>query len=471
MTSTPSGIPKQSSHGPGMAVDPAAGGQVVLAALLLPGGGEVDLHVAAGSEVPLEPRVPADLRREGVAVRLTPTWSSVSESSVSSNDLGDPARVRPGVGEVVRERRPRSRSRGRCARRASRPVPWMACGGELSGQLVDGARRCRKRPSPVRPHHGTIGKQPNRSPCRSSSAPPIRRLLIRQPLPGCTVNSASPAVSRTFFSLLLTRRPYWRRYLRRRSARPTTTAEASARAAAGADPAQGGAARRSASGAGTGAYRPRGGAWSTSSALRPIMVRRACAASAGGSSGTVNSHVRDGVERRRRDGRVEDRTGTGQRPGGVVLGGPVLGGLGRPRRLGTPRTVVSSAVSAASSIARSTASSTARSRPPRPVRRTRPPVRRQPVRGTPASPSPAAPRSGPAAGGPPRASPRGRSSATRPSPPAVPVKASVVPPSVSVSADRQGELRRAAAARLGALALDGDTGPVRARSTSARRGR
>ena len=72
---------------------------------------------------------------------------------------------------------------------------------------------------------------------------------------------------------------------RRRSARPTTTADASARAAAGAT-------QRSVApalppeGAGTGAYRPRGGAWSTSSALRPIMVRRACAASAGTGSPT-----------------------------------------------------------------------------------------------------------------------------------------------------------------------------------------
>ncbi len=50
----------------------------------------------------------------------------------------------------------------------SRTVPWMACGGALSG-IWRTAAPSRNRPSRIRPHQGTIGKHPNRSPWRSSS--------------------------------------------------------------------------------------------------------------------------------------------------------------------------------------------------------------------------------------------------------------------------------------------------------------
>lgn len=42
---------------------------------------------------------------------------------------------------------------------ASRAVPWMACGGEFSGIWWTTAPSL-KRPSRMRPHQGTIGKQP-----------------------------------------------------------------------------------------------------------------------------------------------------------------------------------------------------------------------------------------------------------------------------------------------------------------------
>lgn len=132
---------------------------------------------------------------------------------------------------------------------ASRAKPWMAWGGEFRG-IRYVCPPSRNLPSLTRPHHGTIGKQPYRSPCRRSSVPPMRRLLTRQPLPGCTVTSASPAVS--VVSWIVTGRPYFWISAAWRSTRPTTIADATTTAAAG-------AAQRSVavavvdSGAGTGA--------------------------------------------------------------------------------------------------------------------------------------------------------------------------------------------------------------------------
>ncbi len=172
---------------------------------------------------------------------------------------------------------------------------------------------------------------------------------IRPPLPGCTVTSASPAVS--VMSSLLTRTTLrgdhaglgdsgrgsaaggWRARQRRdvspafaqgpaqpRSPRPAT---APPRGPPSAGPRLG----PTVCGAGTGAYRPRGGAWSTSSALRPIIVRRACAASAGASdAGTASSSNRPRSPPRRtvRGGRLRDVRG--------LLGGRGL--LGRRRLRG-----------------------------------------------------------------------------------------------------------------------------------------
>ena len=469
VTSTPSGMPKQSSHGPGCGSIRRPVGQVVVAALLLPGGVEGDLDVLAAASRGSAGTTGASRPAPGTSRRTSRRRrSSVQRVLGELEGLGHPARVRPRVGEVVGRTPPRGSS-GRGG----------APGGVAAG-AVDGVRRgvqrqlvdtspLRNRPFSVRPHHGTIGKQPYRSPCRSSSVPPTRRLPIRQPLAGSRSARRRPRSAVASFSTCAT--GCSRRTTRLLAARATVAAPQRpahddrggerSRAAAGA------AQRRVApaeveSGAGTGAYRPRGGAWSTSSALRPIMVRRACAASAGGSSGTVNSMSATASS----DGGGTGASKTDRCRGasaGVVRSDRSSGHSAPPSCRPPLRGLL---------VARSAASSTARSTTRRPVRRTRPPVRRQPVRGPPALrhqllreavQQPAGRRQRRLAVAAPRAGPRR---------PPCPLKPIVVPPVRLRQADGQGELRRAAAARLGALALDARSRPrPAARPTSACRGR
>ncbi|BFO13843.1 hypothetical protein SHKM778_02310 [Streptomyces sp. KM77-8] len=80
----------------------------------------------------------------------------------------------------------------------------MAFGGAFNG-ICCTAAPSRNRPSRIRPHQGTIGKHPNRAPCRNNSTPPTRTPPTRPPFPGTTTTSASPAVSKIS---PLTQRPY-----------------------------------------------------------------------------------------------------------------------------------------------------------------------------------------------------------------------------------------------------------------------
>src|SRR5690606_8554261 len=270
-------------------VDAAAGGQVVVAAFLLPGGREVQDRVGT-AEVAEEPGVPADLRREG---RLVGLHGHGQRQGVRGelDLLGDAAGVRPRLGEVVGED-------GFPVARAGRAP------GGVPGGAVDGVRRRVQRQlvhggavpepavaDPAAPGHHREAPEPLALPQQLGAADPqpLDPAAVARPHGHLRVargqrdlvvpHGTDPT------ALIKTARAGQRR---RRRIRTATTADATARAAAGAAQ-RSGVGGDTVCGAGPGAYRPRGGAWSTSSALRPIIVRRAWAASATASRASPSS--------------------------------------------------------------------------------------------------------------------------------------------------------------------------------------
>ena len=164
----------------------------------------------------------------------------------------------------------------RCSRRRRGPVPWMACGGELSGIWWTSARRRGTGPSRIRPHQGTIGKHPNRWPCRSSSDAADPQSPDPAAVPGWTGHLRVARGQRDVFSGVSTvvQLPTLAQRRRRLQYPGDHERRCQDHGRCRGRPAQGRSRRRRSGAPGRGRSGPRGGAWSTSSALRPIIVRR-----------------------------------------------------------------------------------------------------------------------------------------------------------------------------------------------------